>query len=309
MIYISNKDEKIEYNTVVTIGNFDGLHIGHQKLIKYTKFYSKEYNLKSVVLSFYPHPIKFLRNIEFDLISPKEEKRNIIESYFIDYYVEYSFDEHLSNNTAKDFIEFYLYKKLNCKFLIVGEDYKLGKDGLLDKSKLEAICNLYNIKLKVVPTLFNNNKKISSTEIKINIKNNNLNLVRELLGRPYSIYGKVEKGAKLGRTIGFPTINLKIPENKVLLVNGVYFTNTLINNKYYDSVTNIGVKPTIGGKNDKTIETYIIDFNQDIYDNYVTILFYDFIRKEIKFKNIDELKKQIKHDVKDTISYFQKNTT
>lgn len=301
---IFGKDDKKE--TVVTIGNFDGIHIGHKKLITTIKKYALNENLKSVVVTFTPHPLEVVKNTSpFFYIFSEEEKNMEIEKENIDYFIKYPFTKEFSNVTPEDFINI-LIEKLNCKVLVVGEDYCFGKNRTGNVDILKKIGEQKGIKVVKISNIVIDGERVSSSIIRECLLNKNIKKANLLLNKPYYILGKVVEGNKLGRTIGFPTANIIPPKNKLLPPDGVYITKTKYKGIIYDSITNIGKNPTVDNT-ERTIETYIFDFNQNLYNENIQVYFYDWIRSVKKFNGIEELKGQISKDINIATNFFKTN--
>ena len=296
-------EENNKQETVVTIGNFDGLHIGHKKLITTTKKYALDNNLKSVVITFNPHPLEVIKNAKpFYYIFSEKEKTLEIEKENIDFFIKYPFNKDFASITPDEFIDI-LINKLNCKILVVGEDYCFGKNRTGNIDTLQNIGREKNIKVIKIPNIIINGERASSTLIRDAINNRNIKKANLILNKPYYILGKVVEGNKLGRTIGFPTANIIPPKNKLLPPDGVYITKTKFNNNIYDSITNIGTNPTVNNLH-RTIETFIFDFNENLYNKIIQVYFYDYIRGVKKFNNIQELKTQISKDINIASNFF-----
>ena len=302
-------DTNIEQNepTAVTLGNFDGVHMGHRELISLTKKFSIKKNLKSVVFTFYPHPMFIFKNKAHSaLILSPYEKKLVMENMNIDIYIEYPFTTDFAKMEPEDFINDIIFNKLNCRVLIVGENYKFGKKQSGNYDLLKKLGEDRGIKVIKVPSVLYNNSKVSSTRIRECIIEKNIDMANILLTSPYFLIGNVSKGKQLGRTIGFPTINIFSDKVKLFPPNGVYVTQTLYDNKLYNGVTNIGMNPTVNGKF-RVIETFLFDFNKVIYGEFVKTYFFKWIRDEKKFLNIDDLSKQINKDVYYAYEYFKSN--
>lgn len=298
---IFEKNNKKE--TVVTIGNFDGLHIGHKKLITTTKKYALNNNLKSIVITFSPHPLEVIKNKNpFYYIFSEEEKALEIEKENIDFFIKCPFNKDFANITPDEFINI-LIDKLNCKILVVGEDYCFGKNRTGNIDTLQNIGKQKGIKVVKISTIIINGERASSTLIREAINNKNIKKANLILNKPYYILGKVVEGNKLGRTIGFPTANIIPPKNKLLPPDGVYITKTQIDKNTYASITNIGTNPTVNNLH-KTIETFIFDFNENLYDKIIKVCFYDYIRGVKKFNDLQELKAQISKDINIASNFF-----
>lgn len=296
---------KEEKNSVVTIGNFDGIHLGHKKLINETKKIALEKGFNSIVFSFNPHPLEILKNEPFLYIFTQEEKKRELLKEGIDIFLNCSFNQNFANLSPEEFIDI-LYKKLKCKVLVVGEDYCFGKNRAGNINILSNIGKQKGIDVIKIDNILIDNQRISSTKIRDYLKNKDIKNANLLLNRCYSILGTVSEGNKLGRTIGFPTANIIPEKNKLLPPDGVYITKTIYNKKSYESLTNIGKNPTIQN-NLRTVETYIFNFNENIYGKEIEILFLEWVRDVKKFANLNELKEQIAKDTKFTTEFFKLN--
>lgn len=296
MKIFNNFDINNNSYSVVTIGNFDGIHTGHKKLIETTIDIAKKNEYNAVVLTFSPHPIKVMKDSNFACILSEEEKNIEIGKYDIDFLIKYPFTSNFSDTPPSVFIE-KLINELKCKVIIVGEDYCFGKNREGNTELLRKICLEKDVKFIAVETIKQNGSKIGSSIIRSEILNKNMKVVTDMLGKKYYISGEVCEGNMLGRTIGFPTANLITSENKILPPDGVYVTQTIHNNKTYNSITNIGKNPTVDNSV-RTTETFIFDFNKSIYGDTIYVLFDEFIRRTKKFNSLDELKQQIEKDQK-----------
>lgn len=309
MEYLKTKDIKIENKTIITIGNFDGVHQGHAKLINELLVYKNkdEYkDAKTAVLSFNPHPLSFILNKEFKTMFDNTEKRSIFENMGMDIFIEYPFDEQTCNLSANQFVKDILIDKLNATIVVIGEDYCFGKNKEGNAKKLQEILKKYNIPVIIMPIVLFNDEKISSSKIRECLINGDMEKVTYFLNKPYFIIGTVCHGKQIGRTIGFPTMNVLPDCNKLLPSNGVYISNVFIDNEKYDAVTNIGKNPTVDG--DVLIfESHILGFDEDIYGKTVKVDILKKIRSEQKFNSLDELKRQIDSDVSALKKYVQIN--
>ena len=279
---------------VAALGFFDGIHKAHQKIIgDAVKEAGEEFI--SVVITLDKSPKEYFGETSEESLTPINKKNELLKELGVEevYYLE--FNEHLQNLSAEEFIELIL-KKLNVEKVFCGFDYRFGNRGLgtPDLIKDSGIEVMIQEKQKI------DEEKISTTVLKEFVRNGEFLKYKEYTGRFYSISGLVVKGRQLGRTINFPTANLEL-DGKYLLpeTNGVYITKIKVNNKIYKSVTNIGYNPTVSAeKNKKFIETHILDFDENIYDEKIEIYFYEFLRKEQKFESFDHLKEQLKLDKK-----------
>lgn len=267
------------------IGNFDGVHLGHQKLIEECK----RHGYKSAVLTFYPHPSVFIKKINnYPLITPLEHKKEILSRMGIDYLIVIEFNEEVANIPKEKFIE--IMKVLNIKACVCGYDFTFGKMALGTISDLEKNFEFYEVKKFVF-----DNVRVSSTYIKELLTDGNVEEANRLLGRTFSIRGRVKYGNQIGRTIGFPTANLNY-QNYYIPGNGVYFVNVRVDGELYLGMCNVGNNPTFNFKIDRQIEINIFNFDEDIYDSQIEVLFVKKIRDEIKFDSALSLKKQLKID-------------
>jgi len=291
---------KTQYKgSIILIGNFDGLHLGHQKLFTLAKNYKKKYFLKIGVLTFEPMPkMYFNKKIENFRISNQQQKINFLDKLNVDFIITKKFNKKFSETKSIDFIKKILEKKINPKFIFVSNNFRFGnkrEGNVRQLIKYEKECNYKIVKPK--PLLIKK-KIVSSSLIRNYLQRGKLDQANKLLNRKWSIIGKVQKGKQLGKKIGFPTANIDI-KNYVLACPGVYAVRakTHINSKYSKGIANLGFRPTF---NDKKIllEVHLFNFSGNLYNKYLTVEFLKFIRKEKKFKNVDQLKKQIKLDLR-----------
>lgn len=304
MEYITTNDIKFDKGTIITLGNFDGVHIGHQKLIE--KLFSIKDSIKedylTTVFSFNPHPKCVVKNIPFKTIFDKDERKLILEDIGVDVLVEYPFDENTMNMSSQSFVKDVLIDKLNAKYVVIGEDYTFGKNKEGNVNYLKECLEKYSVEVFILETVLFKNQKISSTDIRQSLIDGDMKNVEALLNKPYFILGKVVHGKELGRTIGFPTMNVLPDKNKLLPHNGVYITEVLIDGVYRNALTNVGVNPTVNG-DQLIVETHVLDYSGDFYDKLIKINFIDKIRDEKKFNSLDELKAQISSDILSLKSY------
>ena len=287
---------------VVLIGNFDGIHLGHQKLISKAKKIAEQKKQKLVLITFNPHPREIINNIEMDLILPYKEKKLLLKNYGVDKIDEIKFTNKLSKLSAEEFAKEYIYKAHNPSDIVIGKNFKFGHkargDAKLLKDSLSKKVKVHSIDIKRLDSLV-----ISSSEIKKLISKGNIDKVNKLLGRNYHISGKVIHGEKRGRLIGFPTTNLSTEWN-FLPKKGVYVSKVVISDKSYQSITNIGVRPTFNA-NSLQIESHIFDFNKNVYGKKIKIYFLARIRSEKKFETVEKLIENITKDVNFGRKYFK----
>lgn len=295
-------DVKRHKKSVVVLGNFDGVHKGHQKLFEVAKYEAHKKGLETVVFSFYPHPTWVIGNKRKSLLMSRRDKKQMIQHLGIDVLVEYPFTKEFANSSPEEFFIEVLVKKLNVCVLVVGSNYYFGKDKAGNAEFLKKIGKQYGVEVHVVEAVMTEGKMISSSKIRNLILEGKIEEANEMLGHPYTVVGSVVQGKMLGRTLGFPTINLIADPDRVYPPNGVYVTKVKVYSKMYLGITNIGFNPTVSGEK-KMIETHLMEFNQSIYGEDVEIYFYHFIRPEKKFENIEALKKQIASDI-EQVQYF-----
>ena len=280
---------------VATIGEFDGVHLAHQKLILKTKDLAKQKHLKSAVVTLYPHPDYVLNSREYEgYLTEFEEKVKIFESYNIDYLIVLEFSIDLMNKTKEEFYDNYL-SSFSC--LVVGYDFRFGYKGLGDASYLKDKMGKDRV-FVVEEVKFDSVNKISSNMIRAFLKEGKVEDANKLLGYPYSFYGKVEKGSRIGSAIGWPTANVELSSEKFTPKCGVYSAKVIINDESYNGILNIGTNPSINTLTKPRLEVHIFDFNEDIYGLDIKIEIHHFIREEIKFSSKEELACQIEKDRK-----------
>jgi len=289
-------DFQVKEPTAVTLGKFDGLHRGHDLLMQTVLDYSKKYGVASVAFTFDIPPRNKVEEIVANVLTTNDEKQYIFEKRGIDYLIECPFTTEVMSMEPKDFIA-WISKSLNMKYVVVGDDFRFGHKRAGDYHTLQEHEKEFGYKTIVIDKLKDSNRDISSTYVREKIADGNIKKANELLGYRYFIKSEILHGRKLGRTIGVPTINMILPENKLLPPNGVYVTEVLVDGKNYMGVTNIGCKPTVSDEKVVGVETYIDDFNQDVYGEKIVVSFIQFIRPEQKFNSIEELKAQMQSDI------------
>ena len=300
LIYFDEYLEKYNYPLVATIGSFDGIHLGHQELIKETVKISIRKKLKSAVITFDPHPLTITNKTKHLNISTISDKFNVIEKFNIDFLIIIKFDEIFSKISKSDFVNKYLLN-INVKDVVVGSDFKFGYKG---EGKAFEISTLSNnlITTKIIKIIKVDNEKIGSSKIIKLLNEGNIEQVNNLLGYNYSFSGYVIKGKQIGRTIGFPTANINNDDVKKMLKTGVYGVNVYYNDNVYLGMMNIGHNPTCNFTNDLSIEINLFDVNKDLYNQTLKIEVFCFIRDELKFNNVDELIAQLEKDKKNIIN-------
>ncbi|MDA3886664.1 MAG: bifunctional riboflavin kinase/FAD synthetase [Candidatus Delongbacteria bacterium] len=288
---------KIREPIVMTLGSFDGIHLGHKSLLELLVVNSKTSNSKSLILSFEPHPKKVIRpETKINLLTNFDEKIHIFNELGIDYFSILEFNKEIANMAFDEFYEDIIFKNLNIKHIITGFNHEFGRNREGNFDSLKSMCAKRNIEITSVAPMYYKGSNISSTRIRKSILKGSLAEANEMLGHTYFLIGKVVQGKNIGNKIGFPTANIRIIHpDKVIPLNGVYFTKTSVNGNTFWSMTNIGINPTFGD-GQVSIETNIFDFNDDIYDKDIKISFISRIREEIKFNNANELIEMLKKD-------------
>ena len=296
-IFDNLKSYSSEKESILTIGTFDGVHIGHNKILKRLIQDSKKNNLSSLVMTFFPHPRMILnKSHEIKMIDTIDEKINLLEKTVLDNLIIHPFDNNFSKIRAKEFVEEILVKKLKIKEIIIGYDHKFGKDREASVEDLKKFGKDYMFTVKEIPAQEIDSIAISSTKIRNAILNGEIEKCNKFLGRNFILTGKVVYGDGLGKKIDFPTANIEIKETyKIIPKNGVYLVKTKINSNTYFGMMNIGIRPTVGGTN-KSLEIHFFNFKDNIYGKNVSIEIIKKIRDEEKFSSIDQLKIQLKKD-------------
>ena len=303
----------IRHKTAVALGNFDGIHIGHREIFRNALDAAKEQGLKSLCFTFSNHPFNFiLRRNDSDpdavkLICTEEEKIELIEDMGFDILVNVPFDEHIMTMHAHDFFEDIVRDKLNAGYVSVGFNYTYGARATGRPDTLRRECEAAGIGVEIHDAVIVDGEVVSSTLIREMIATGNMEMTAKLLGRPYSFTGTVKHGKRLGSSMGIPTINIPAPDRQMLPPNGVYFSRIHINGILYNSVSNIGLNPTVNDDvRRKTIETNIFDYDDNAYGKDVTVYFDHFSRGERKFRNKEELFAQISRDCENARNYRKK---
>jgi len=306
MEYIAGKTDFKLHNSVVSLGKFDGLHRGHQLLLNKI-LEQKKHGFSAVMFTFMYHPSNLFSDKEIELIYTEEEKRLLLEQTGLDVLISYPFTEETASMEPENFIKEVLIQKLDAKMIVVGSDYCFGHNRKGNLDLLRAMSQVYGYELIVFDKLKVGEQVISSSYIRSEIAEGHIENANKLLGNPFTIIGEVQHGRKIGRTLGFPTTNLIPPVHKILPPNGVYVSITKINGFEYPGVTNIGHNPTVGTTPERRVETYIFDYDADLYGKTIEVALYARERSEVKFNSLDELKEQMKQDIVFGQNYFAKH--
>ena len=299
-----NSSEK----TIVTIGTFDGIHIGHKKILKNLISTANKEGKKSVLLTFFPHPRMVLQKDKtILLLNTLDEKSMLLEKMGLDYLIIHPFSKEFSRLTALDFVRDILVNKLNTSKLIIGYDHHFGKNREGNIHQLKEYSSLYDFDIEEIPAQDIDDVSVSSTKIRTALKEGSLKTANAYLGYQYMLSGIVVSGKQLGGTIGFPTANIEVKESyKLIPSTGVYIIKTQINSVVFYGIMNIGFNPTVLGKH-QTIEAHLFDFNDDLYGKKITIALIHFLREEQKFNSVEELVDQLNIDKKNAVSYLSNN--
>jgi len=294
-------------NPVVTIGNFDGVHIGHISLFQRVKQLAEELEGESIVITFHPHPIKVLGSSNGPpLITPHEQKVHLIEAASVDVLIVIDFSSEFAKIDARDFVVSVIHEKIGARAVVVGPDYRFGYNREGDIPLLTRLGQELEFEVHVVPDLTVNGHEVSSSAIREFIQAGDLVNARRMLGRDYQVTGQVVRGRdRGGRLLGFPTANLQLLD-ELTPKPGVYATEVLIDGKAYDGATNIGYSPTFKDKV-FSVETHILDFNEDIYGKVIEVRFIERLRDEKIFSGPEELSQQIRKDVHRAREVFAKH--
>lgn len=296
MEYIAGNTEFQLKNSAVTLGKFDGIHLGHQYLIDQVISH-KELGLTAVMFSFLFHPYNLFSDKEFQQIYTEEEKAVQLSQTGLDVLVAYPFTKETRSIEPEDFIKKILVEKLDAKIIVVGNDFRFGHKRRGDITLLQQYADTYGYKVIACEKKRWHDHIISSSAIRAELKEGNMEAVNAMLGHPYRIRGEVLHGRKIGRTLGMPTTNITPPTNKLLPPCGVYPSKTLVDGTDYFGVTNIGYKPTVGAETSKGVETYLFDFDQDLYGKVIEVELMKYERAELKFDTLEELKEKMKADI------------
>ena len=291
-------DIRIDTGSALTVGSFDGVHLGHKSIFENLIAISEKQNLESVIITFDPHPRKVLGTADknFKLLTNLDEKIELFEQIGIDQIVIITFTKEFSKLSYRQFVENILVEKLNVREMVIGYDHHFGKDREGGIDKLIELGKIHGFSVKQISPFTTNSKTISSSLIRQLLEEGEIEIANEFLGRQYSIEGKVVKGDGRGREIGFPTANIQLEdEDKVIPKRGVYAVDVVYENKLFKGMMNIGNRPTFNF-DPLTLEVHIFKFNVNIYDAFIKIRFKKYIREEKKFSNVNELKTQLIDD-------------
>ena len=291
-------------NAVITIGTFDGVHLGHRQIIDNLKKEAATANGESVIITFHPHPRKVVSSVitGVRLINTLSERIELLEKTGIDHLVIVPFTDYFANQTAEEYIQDFLVEKFKPHTIIIGYDHRFGKERSGDYKLMEEKALIYNYRLKEIPEHILNAIKVSSTNIRNAILHSNVDEANNFLGYNFFFEGEVFDGDKIGRTIGYPTANLKsTDEEKITLGDGIYAVYTEVESKTYKGMMSIGFRPTVNGKI-RVTEVNIFDFSKEIYGQTIRVFVKKYLRSEVKFDGLEALKMQLHKDKEDSLA-------
>lgn len=289
--------------TAVTLGKFDGLHKGHQKLITKIQEYARDDDVKSILVAFDMTPLQEKLGITKHKIMTNAERKYLLDGE-VDYLIQCPFTRDICDMEAERFILEILVGRLHARYVVVGEDFRFGHDRQGDAAMLKAYEAKGLFQVAAVPKERYQEREISSTYVKEVLSTGNMELVQALLGYPYTIVGDVVHGNRIGRTLGIPTMNLSAAENKLLPTFGVYFCQVRLEGQWHNGICNIGIKPTVKKENQVSIECHLFDYQGDAYGKEIEVRIYHMERGEIKFPDVSALKEQMQKNIAKGRDYF-----
>lgn len=298
-VYNSIEEFKTVNKTAVTIGTFDGVHTGHNVIIEQLKNAASKIGGESVILTFFPHPRMVLHpdDNELRLLNTIEERTEMLRRAKVDHLIIHPFSKEFSRLSSTEFVRDILVNKLSVSTLVIGYDHHFGRNREGSFEHLKELAPIYNFNVEEIAAQEIQQVNISSTKVRISLSNGEINAANQFLGYSYFIKGTVIAGNKMGRTIGFPTANIKVDQwYKLIPSKGVYAVKVILDNKYFNGMLNIGHRPTLNKNDNETIEVNIFNFEEDLYNKEIQIDFYERIRDEKKFNNLEALKNQLEID-------------
>ena len=287
---------QIEQKSAIAIGKFDGIHKGHLELLSHI-IKMKEQKMAAVVFTFHPSASAFFGQTKGAELTTRYEKRQLFEELGIDILVEFPLNEETAATSAEEFIEKILVKQMHAGYIAAGEDLSFGYKGMGNKELLMQMSEKFNYRVQIISKVYYMEREISSTYVREEVEKGNMDTTVRLLGRYYSFEGRVEKGNRLGRKLGMPTLNLYPDKEKLLPPKGVYYSRVRFAGEIYPGITNIGYKPTVNNKNEISVETYLYDFDKEIYGRKIVTELLQFKRPEQKFDGVEKLKEQMEKDI------------
>lgn len=306
-IYHNINEFKAINNAVVTIGTFDGVHLGHRKIIERLKELADECNGETVILTFFPHPRMILNpeDESLKLINTMKEKAELLEKLGVDHLIITPFSRDFSNQSPEAYIRDVLVNTIGTKKIVIGYDHRFGKDRQGDLTALQQYAPVYDYEVFEIPEQDINDVAVSSTLIREALLNGAIELANNFLGYPFYITGKVGRGDQIGRTIGYPTANIMIEETyKLIPDDGIFSAKVIIRGESYKGMAYIGSRPTINGIT-RNIEVNIFDFDTEIYGEEISMQFYNYVRGDVKFDGLEGLKIQLAKDKDDVLALLR----
>lgn len=296
-VFHSVQSFKSDKKTIVTLGTFDGMHVGHQAILNKLKLQKEFYGYETLVLTFFPHPRMVLKtDHKISLLNTIDERIKQIDQFGIDHLVVQEFTQEFANLSAEEFVKNVLVDQFNIGKIVIGYDHRFGKNRSADIHDLIEFGKKYHFDVEQISAKELDDVSVSSTKIRNALNQGDVGLAKTYLGYPYMVSGKVVSGKQLGRTIGYPTANIQVAEDyKLIPTIGVYVVSVTVKGTDYYGMLSVGTNPTVGGT-EKTIEVYIFDFNDTIYNEEITVRFLTKIRNEEKFASIDLLIEALKND-------------
>ena len=295
-IITNTVDFYLEKETAVAIGKFDGVHIGHRRLLEEIQECKKK-GLESCVFTFEPAPAVFFGFSDGRLLTTKEEKRLLFERMGVDILVEFPLNEKTAAMSPAAFATEVLARQMNTRFLAAGTDLSFGAGGAGNAELLRKLGPELGFQVKTIEKVCREGKEVSSTLVRTKVEAGEMQEAEQLLGMPYLVAGTVIKGNQIGRTIGFPTVNIQPGKDKLLPPNGVYFSQVRVGNRLYRAISNVGCKPTVSDKRVMGVESYLYQFEEDIYGAEIEVYLQKFRRPERKFDGIEALEAQLQEDI------------
>lgn len=293
----------IEERTAIAIGKFDGIHQGHKRLLQEI-LQARRLGLKTAVFTFDPSPAVYFRGPQIKELMTREEKREQFCQMGIDYLVEYPFGKETAAVLPEDYVNQFLLEKMNGAFIAAGVDVSFGSKGAGNARILQEVAQAGGAQVRIIPKVCHNGREISSTYVREAVLAGDMELAQALLQQPFFISGIVERGNQVGRTLGMPTVNMYPAEQKILPPNGVYFSTVIYGQDTFYGVTNVGCKPTVQSGKRMGVETYIFDFDEDLYDRQICVCLHHFERPEMKFDGLDALREAMARNAAQGREYF-----
>lgn len=293
----------LEEPTAVTIGKFDGVHLGHRRLLE--EILHKRPGLKAVVFTFDPPPAVLFGRSDGKELTTRDEKRKLFESLGVDVLIEFPLTRGSAAMEPEDFVREILVNQMKAKFIAAGEDLSFGNQGAGDAALLGRMGETFGFETKIIEKLWLEGAEISSTRVRQAVERNDMSLAARLLGAPYTLLGEIVHGNHIGHSIGFPTINLVPEPTKLLPGKGVYFSRVHIGEQKFAAITNVGCKPTVEDKQLTGVETYLYDFDGDLYGQQAAVELHRFSRPERRFESLAALQNQLQMDIRDGAAYWR----